>query len=445
MRASLALTATCLAVLSSPPAEARALDHLLSTDDIGLNKIPHEGTSNILVIPVHVGEGGFPAGELAEVQAEFNPDDGPFRTYWQIASASRYDPVPTVVAPVEYPDRCPLPGKTVTTCRVTLEDVQLITSGGLRTAFEDILGRLRDEQQIDLSSFDVNGADGRPDGHFDGVVIVSNIADSVAPPLDAIFNGTTVDDGAGGTITLGVVAMAPPVHHEFAHLFGLIDLYGGPSLNGLMSESDRNVGAFTRQQLGWAEAVEVSAPMEIELPPVLDGAPRILRVPAPGGGPRYLLIENRSGERHAAYDAGPPGVYVYSVDEETLAEGPLHFLDLVAGQLRLPNAEGPFMNVSLPVDCDLDGGPNGCALSEVGASRALVHPGAGDTGLTVTILDRAADGTFTVAISDGSEAPEQGDASAPLSASGGCQLGGDVDAGWWLLIPLLVSRRRRVS
>jgi len=445
MRGALVIALASVLGLSTQLADARALDHLLATDDIGLNKIPHEGSSNVLVIPVHVGEGGFPAGQLAELQAEFSPDDGPFRTYWQTTSSSRYDPVPTVVAPVEYPDRCPLPGKTVSACKVTLEDVQLITSGGLRSAFEDILGRLRDEQQIDLSSFDVNGANGRPDGHFDGVVVVSNIADGVAPPLDAIFNGTTVSDGAGGMITLGVVAMAPPVHHEFAHLFGLIDLYGGPTLNGLMSESSRNIAAFTRQQLGWAEVVEIGAPMEIELPPVLDGTPRLLRLSAPGGGPRYVLIENRGGERHTELDAGPPGLYLYSVDEETLAEGPLHFLDLVAGQLRLPNAEGPFMNVSLPVGCELEGGPNGCAFTEVGASRSIAHAGAGDTGWTITILDQAADGTFTVALSDGSEPPDTGDEAPGLSASGGCQLGRGSVAGWWLLLPLLIRRRRRVS
>lgn len=443
MRAVTAFALASLAMLSSQPAEARALDHLLSTDDIGLNKIPHQGTSNILVIPVHVGEGGFPAGQLADLQAQFNPDGGSFRTYWQTTSAGRYDPVPTVVAPLEYPDRCPLPGKTVATCNVTFQDVQLITSGGLRTAFEDMLGRLRDEQQLDLSSFDINGADGQADGHFDGVIVVSNIADGVAPPLDAIFNGTTVADGGGGMITLGVVAMAPPVHHEFAHMFGLIDLYGGPPVNGLMSESSNAISAFTRQQLGWGDVVEVTAPMEIELPPVLDGAPRILRVAAPGGGPRYVLLENRSGEHHGDFETGTPGLYLYSVDEETLADGPLHFLDLVSGQLRLPNAEAPYMNVALPVGCDLAGGPNGCALTGVGASRTISHADAGDTGFTVTIVDEAPDGTLTVALSDGSEVPAPGDGEdAGLSASGGCQLGADTDAGWWLLLPLLIRRRR---
>ena len=49
-------------------ASAEPLDHFATTDDIGVNKVPHLGESHVLVIPHRTGETAFPAARLAELQ-----------------------------------------------------------------------------------------------------------------------------------------------------------------------------------------------------------------------------------------------------------------------------------------------------------------------------------------------------------------------------------------
>src|SRR5690349_10155369 len=114
LRMSLAFLAVFCA---STTLRANALDHLRTTDDIGINKVPHLGTSHILVIPMRVGE-MFPAGDLVMLQTYFASEGGPgtFRDYWRVNSNGRYDPIPTVVDPVIYLNSCPIPGKTVNNC-----------------------------------------------------------------------------------------------------------------------------------------------------------------------------------------------------------------------------------------------------------------------------------------------------------------------------------------
>ena len=57
----LAIAAPCLAAPAT--ARAYALDHLATTNDIGRNKVPHLGTSHILVVPLKV-YGGAAMGQV---------------------------------------------------------------------------------------------------------------------------------------------------------------------------------------------------------------------------------------------------------------------------------------------------------------------------------------------------------------------------------------------
>jgi hypothetical protein len=293
---SLALAATVASL--SLPAAAFPIDHLQDKSDIGKNKVPHEGTSHILVIPSRVG-GPISPERLQALEEYFDPDGGPgtFRDFWQKTSGGRFDPIPYLADPVLYPDTCPLPGKTVQTCRILIEDLELLTSGAVQEAIEDLLRRVRDEQEIDLSQFDVNGIDAdNPDGWFDGVILNTNIFDGLGLPLasfmqevhigvtpqplpvavDAGPDAGDLDAGAadagaadGGAVAdagtvadagssvdagppdemlgVGVVAFIPPDTHEFGHNLGFIDLYPPPDLpalatrpstSGLMSAGD---------------------------------------------------------------------------------------------------------------------------------------------------------------------------------------------------------------
>lgn len=436
--------------LASGTAEARALDHLLDTSDIGSHKMPNQGVSHILVIPVHVGPEGFDAGQYAELQERF-AEDGSFRQYWLDVSGGRYDPIPTVVAPVEYPDSCPLPNRTVATCTVSFQDTDLL-SGGFEAALTDVLGRIRDEQGVDLSKFDVNTADGAgSDGYFDGVIAFSNIAEGVAPPLIPLFNETivkTAPGGGGSDLSLSLIAMAPPAHHEFAHMFGFIDLYGGPPLNGLMNDSSLTISAFSRQQVGWADITTIDETVELSLPPVLaDGSGNpIVRVNLPNDPARYLLIENRSGTLHDLYDGFTPGIQIYSVDEQTLTEGPLHFLDIVNSTLNLPNETAPYMNINLPAFCNTysTGTPTSCSVTQIGEERVLTHANGTWSGWTLRVVGVADDGTMTIQIYDANGPPVKNEPEGEVT--GGCAIAAPKPTpSPWLaaMAGLAILRRRR--
>ena len=381
------------ALLTTTDAEAWPLDHLLDPSDIGQNKIPNKGQASILIIPVNVGPQPFP--DLTGLQAEYNPAGGPgtFREQWQIFSRGVYDPIPTLVDVVEYPDSCPMPaqfGYDVDNCEFDLTAygdsqmvINFVVNGGIALTLQNILGRIRDEQNIDLNDFDVSGAtEGTPDGYFDGVIVISDLTAGggsngrgVAPPLEELFNKTVVKalpGDMGNDLELGQVAFAPPPNHEFGHLFGFIDLYNGPTAAGLMGTVQAGgLSAFSRQQIGWGETTIIDGFTEVDLPPVLESG-EILRVGASGG--KYLLIENRGGPLHDMHEVISPGIYVYAVDESAITPGPLHFFDLVAGDLHYPNGGPPFLSVATPLSCDvMTTRPNPCAMTDVGEFRTLQH------------------------------------------------------------------------
>jgi hypothetical protein len=392
-----------LVVMLPAFARADAIDHLQTRDDIGLNKIPHRGESHILVIPMRSGVTSFPADRLALLSRAFRAEGGAgsFRDYWRITSNGRYDPIPTLAQPVLYPTSCPLPGRTPATCRVTLADIELISNHGLRDALLDVLTRVRDEQGLDLSQLDVNTASGAgQDGFFDGVVLDSDIYNGIAFPLAAFDNQVSIATAPGGpSLTVGIVAMVPPNLHEFGHLFGFMDLYGGPTVNCLMADTTSTLSAYSRQQIEWGDVRRIDARTEIDLKPVLDGGP-LLRI---GSGPTYLMLENRGGDKHRDLESSAPGINIYSIDERELPVGPLGFVDLAKQALYLPNAESPYLNVNLPVACavgesDTD---RGCILAREGSRRDLVHESGTPTGFSLRLGATRPDGTIHLVLDNG--------------------------------------------
>lgn len=407
-------------------AVAFPLDHLATRDDIGLHKIPNAGTSRVLVIPSRIGVTEFPAGRLAELRQYYDPEGGPgtFRDYWLTVSNGAYDPIPTLAEPVLF-DECPIPGKTLDDCELSLDDIGLIGDGSVAEVFGLVLSAVRDDQGIDLGQFDVNGATaGEPDGYFDAVVVDSDIYSGVAFPLAALGNQVVIDTtgSSGIELTCGLVAMIPPDLHEFAHLFGFVDLYGGPTMNGLMADLDATLAAFSRQQIGWSEVVDVDSSRTVDLEPVLDGG-KILRFRTEPG--KYVLVENRGGQYHDALESSPAGIYVYSVDELAFPNGPLGFLDAETPQgIYLPNNAAPYLNVNLPLSCDrfsVDTGAS-CGMAASGSERAMMHESGEDSGYDIRIERTDDDGTITLRISGG----------------GGCATGGGGAGAATVLVMLLL-------
>lgn len=400
-----AFVALALLGAATTPLYAEPLDHFKTRDDIGINKVPHLGESHVLVIPTRVGESTFPAARLAQLQKIFDPAGGPgtFRHYWQTVSNGRYDPIPTLAAPLLYPDRCPLPNTTVANCKITFTNISAVADGGVKIALADMLSRVRDEQQIDLAQFDVNAGSGPgEDGYFDGLLFDSDIISGVGAPLEVLNlapDVATQPGGGGRMIRAGVAAMAPPELHEFGHNLGFVDLYNGPPVNCLMADTTATLGAFSRQQIGWGDVETVTATKQITLAPVLDGG-KILRI---GAGPQYLLVENRGGAHHAALESWPAGINVYAVDETKLPAGTFGFLDVTTQSLYFPNEQAPYLFVNWPINCkektiDAD---DSCVLTAEGTTRVLTNQDGTTTGFTLTIGKTAADGSIELRLDDG--------------------------------------------
>ena len=453
-------------------ARGHALDHMRTPDDIGLNKAPRFGTSHILVIPSRINA-EFPEAEWEAYQTFFGASggEGTFRHYWQVMSGGLYDPIPTLVEPVLY-DECPIPDRDLTNCYIDINDFDLLTEGYVRIVLTELLERVRDEQEIDLSQFDVNGAncetDGAcPDGFFDGVIIDTNMYAGVGFPLGALNNtvyvrsfpqplassdaGTIVDGGftggvldggnmdaglldgghlderLGPELMLGVVALIPPENHEFGHNLGFIDLYNGPTLNGLMATSDSAISAFSRLQAGWGQVEKVVEPGTFQLAPVYEGG-KVLQF---GDAPRYVLLENRGGAQHGVIDESYPGLHLYSVDEDQLPTEELGFIDILGGTLYYPNENGPYLNVSMPLDCQVVGPTqaNPCAFGEYADQRDVEHSSNGHLGFHIFVQSAADDGTIHFEVRDGEREVVQPDEPDGGSASVEDAGGASADAG----------------
>ena len=343
---------------------AAPLDNFVVRDDIGPNKIPHLGTSHILVIPVVATATWDP--QLVQMQDTY-AEDGWFREHWLTESNGLYDPIPTVVDPVVI--ECPFESAGPL-CEIDPTNFQLLFGDQLQDVFEGVLRTLRDEQGIDLAHFDVNGMDGEPDGYFDGVVIHTSLASGVAFPLVSFNQEASVGilgDDDENTLTVGMPALSPPELHEFAHAFGFIDHYGGPGPEGLMDQGQsEHFSAYNRSLLDWSEVFDVTVPIELTLGPTTEGG-RILKL---GDGEQFLMLANRDG-----------AVVVTSIDEEALPVGELGFIDVAEQDLYLPNRDEPWLNRLV-----LEHNNPLSDLAQRGDVMRLAHASDGDTGWTVRVL-----------------------------------------------------------
>ena len=226
----------------------------------------------------------------------------------------------------------------------------------------------------------------------------------VVPGLvDADIDAGTgsVDAGVTGTlVSCGIVALSPPRDHEFGHALGLIDQYAGPTMTGLMAVNRSGVAAWNRLSLGWGVDEEVTGPGTFTLAPVLDGG-RVLRFGQP---PRMVLLENRGGDQHAAWDNEHPGLYMYAIDEEQLPTTELGFFKVLDGRLYFPNEIPPYLNVNVPVECNA-GSPGNvfdpCVAGEVGNVRNVDHSLDGHLGYHVAITDIDEAGNITLEVREG--------------------------------------------
>jgi hypothetical protein len=470
-------TALLGAVVVGAPlaAGAHPLDHLRTKDDIGMNKVPNRGTSHILVVPSRVNVDQFPQERWIELRQFYNPEGGPntFRGYWQAASNGLYDPIPHLAEPVIYDDYCPIPGRRLGDCELSIQDAALLGGGRVGEMLTGLLERVRDEQNLDLSRFDVNGVDGEPDGWFDGLIIDSEIINGVGLPLAALNATLRVEPtpGADGSdpdaprILAGNVAMVPPDNHEYGHVLGFIDLYNGPTITDLMGFPNRGgISAFTRQQIEWGEVISAPGEGSWTLEPVLSGG-AVLRI---GEGPIYFMIEYRAGPGHSDWEQIPEGVFVYAIDEEQLPTSRLGFLDVQAGDLYYPNQDPPYVAVNLPLRCDWEttGNVTSCALAEPGEKQVLRHPSARSMYDLRVVLEEIGDGQAKVRVEPNEDEPdaepepepEPEDAGVELDAgpsveqtsdgggSDGCEAASGAPLGWLLALCALafpLRRRRR--
>ncbi len=422
-----------LGALFCAPAFGYALDNLRTTDDIGLNKVPHQGTSRVLVIAMRVG-GPFEEGVWNTLVNEYNPEGGPgsFRDFWRTESNGAYDPIPYLAPPLIYPE-CPIP-ELGDSCRINVEDFNALISGDIQALLVELFERVRDENQINLSEFDVNSADcpqgqACSDGYFDGVVLHTSMFQGIAFPLAALGNevvvhatpqplpvpsdGGITDGGADGgaapvvdagpagpLLTCGIIALSPPRNHEYGHTLGLIDQYAGPTMTGLMSQSTSGMAAYNRLALGWGEDEEVTGPGTYTLAPVLEGG-RVLRFGQP---PRMVLLENRGGPQHSAWENDHPGLYMYAIDETQLPTTALGFFQVLQGRLYYPNEDPPYLNVNVPLDCNAGSPANvfdPCVASAVGNVRDVEHTLDGHLGYHVAITDIDEVGNITIEVREG--------------------------------------------
>lgn len=341
MSRSTALSLCLLAAALSTASGARAdyIDHFATGGDIGLLKVPHQGETRVLVLPVLIDdltyEQGNEAAFLAELEAFYAPDaEGfAFTPYWQTQSLGRYRPVVTIAPPVHFPT-CPPLGE--------FEDCEIprgagISEGNLQTAAATLRASLFFLDQIlqcaqsgpgggrtcttgggvDLAEFDTSGITaGVPDGFVDGVIVVSNAGfPGIALPVKELSENAlmrllgALPNFTYGAHTVPSVAIAGRSSlpqrevwvsvHEFGHLLGFADLYdesGGTTdmpytlMGGwYYGNAAPLLDPFSRLAIGWAHAVQVSGPGTFELVPV-DESGTVLKV---GTGEEFFTVELR--------------------------------------------------------------------------------------------------------------------------------------------------------
>lgn len=301
------------AVVVGLPARADYIDHFASREDVGPLKVPSQGSTRIVVIPVFVDDQPYSTGTeaafLAELHDFFGVDDrsvfdGGFRftAYWEQASLGRFRPEAEVAAPVHFPT-CPRLG-TYDDCRIPRGGG--VASGDLAGAAATLRDSLRFLDEVvlcatagpsperrcssgggvDLSAFDTCGLQpGVADGFVDGVLVVSNASfPGIALPVHDLagqailtFFGPLPSFAYGDLVvpSIGIAGFATAPQretfvavHEFGHLLGFCDLYNEARtttdlpytvMGGWYYDSPAVLlDPFSRLAIGWGNVVDVN-------------------------------------------------------------------------------------------------------------------------------------------------------------------------------------------
>ena len=323
-----------------PEAAADFVDHFATSKDIGPAKVPHDGFSRILVIPVNLDTHHRARLDLDEIK-RFYSDQGPdrlsFPRYWRDMSGGRFRLDADVVEPVDYAS-CPLP-PTAPDCTPVRGDISAAALGV--PLIREILKRAKGEHNVDFSRYDQNGPTGKPDGYLDGLILILNGSHfGVALPFGLLdeslafkADGVTVTAAA---LTSGPHALAVSLH-EFGHLLGFADLYdewgrsNGLALSLMGSWNYRTdelprLDAFSLYRIGWAEAEQISGTRRLLVPGASTG--KVLKL---GTGKEFLLVENRGPDGPYDRSLGARGLAVFRVNLERLPDPePLGFIRRVA-------------------------------------------------------------------------------------------------------------------
>jgi M6 family metalloprotease-like protein len=198
---------------------------------------------------------------------------------------------------------------------------------------EEVTARLMD--RVDFKQFDNTG-----DGIADGLLLLHSGTPApegggFPPPGSMLDHAFTVPEpvprGSALVFPYAIAATRDavgPWAHETGHLYGLADLYvigyppfcpPGPGLGewslmatGANVDGGRDpsaLDAFSRQTLGFEAVTTVGVPVPLQ-------GDTFLRVYRAGeaGGPRYFLVERRTGENGLGPEG--PATVVYYVDED---------------------------------------------------------------------------------------------------------------------------------
>jgi M6 family metalloprotease-like protein len=283
----------------------------------------------LLVIPVRFPEDASPLSREALTARLGAGDPGSLAAYWDAATGGRLDLAVTLA-----------PNVTATHSRryYTVEGTGNSGYGTDPDAYPHNAQRLVEEavaavsDAVDLRRFDNTG-----DGIVDGLLILhtgprsAEASETVLPPDVLVAHAFTLPspETIGGALVFpyAVAGMRDGVGvwaHEMGHLLGFPDLYAGnPFCPGpgvgewslMATGANRDQGddpsgldPYTRQLLGERAIVPGLDPVDLT-----DGA--FVRVYRPGeaSGPRYFLIEARTGDDGLGLES--PSYVVYFVDE----------------------------------------------------------------------------------------------------------------------------------
>jgi len=291
----------------------------------------------------------------------------------------------------------------------------------------------RADPAVDFSRYDNDGPDNVPnsgddDGYVDAVMVIfaGEYGENSLPAVQGSLGGWgggsvyTTDDLSlnGENLKIRTFTLVPELLesnltiavacHEFAHVFGLPDLYDytgrsvglgywclmakGPQLPG---GSPAHLSAWCKIQLGWATPLEINENKTISINRV-ETSPAVFKIWEDGYGlSRYFLLENR---QKAGFDANLPGsgLLIYHVDEnqyfgKAYREGVFNS-DFTHKLVDLEEADGKrdldysrnygdagdpfpgtsnnrtFDDLSNPDSRDYDGNSTGVAISNIGYS-----------------------------------------------------------------------------